>query len=750
MKRILSLLICVSVILSAFTFVMPVYASTEEEAFIDYIWYDDFSGSTIADRYINNLNAKINTLDYYTLENGVLKYTSPELAYNYFVDNQTISDKTKQLVVSYKFKVSTTSSTNAGTNCSKLPSTALVKISGSKILPYHSSKSTLGTITADTWTTITCVLNNQDKTRDIYINNSYVGTKTADSEYTTKTEQGDDFTYYTDSGAFKFINAFYMTANATYEMDDYEIYYLPTELKYELESATAEEVKLNLNMIPDSATVIPANFTVKAGSSTITPATATLSAVDPRQVILTFSEGALTAGTTYTVSAANLTAGNNDGDVADSLVLTSSPELSFKVSPAEVEWTATKDISYSSNYEDLSVAENITASESTNGVYEFGEDGLYNIEEVDGKKVLTIQQNALSTTKTFASYLFRKGNFAEGNYYTLEMKVKTDFSKNPERTMFDVRADGLHGVPFTALHNGVIYTNLGLTESVGTYNDGEWVTLKNVYYSTPVSLDLTDDGEDNPTDMLRRDIYINGQFIKTVYDTPDSYDFKMLTGTNNWSVKLRVRDKHTDSINTEGKLYIDYIRLYKTVDTFAAQLSSETDVDTGYISVKFNNTPVDADLTNTEKIYVEDESGNKVSAIAVPEFVNEFNAEGYAAKVNLWFNDELENGKTYKLCINGVTDIKGNVLYQEETFTTKTIPEVQDLKLANGIASVTVNEYSEPLTLYVVGYDVVEGVEQMTTVVTKEITATGTYTTDTKVTEDVVKAFLWKGTKPVI
>jgi len=339
--------------------------------------------------------------------------------------------------------------------------------------------------------------------------------------------------------------------------------------------------------------------------------------------------------------------------------------------------------------------------------------------------------------------------------YAAELKIKTDFSKYPENTMIGACQNAGYGLPFTALNNGVIYTNELLQKSIGTYTDGEWLTLKNVYYSTPVMIDLSDDGIDNPTQQLRRDIYVNGQFIKTEYDSWDDFG-KYIIGNQNFSLYFRLRDKHTyvedtntlNTVNTEGKVFIDYIRFYKTVDSFAAKLDKAENIDTSYINVVFNNTPVDADLTS--KIYIADENGTKVSDISVPEFVNEFNADGYASNVNLWFKDELENGKTYKLCINGVTDIMDNTLYQEETFTTKALPEAQELAIVNGIASVKVNEYSEPLTLYVVGYDVVDGVEQMTTVVTKTINEAGTFSTDTAVTEDVVKAFLWKGTKPVI
>lgn len=726
MKRILSLLLCITVILSAFAFVMPVYASTEE-AFIEYIWYDDFSGETISDRYINNAGTKINTLtDMYTLENGALKFTSPAKSYYYFVDNQTIGDKTKKLVVSYKFKTSN-SSAHTGQN-HNLAATALVKVIGNSVL-NNQNGSTITTITPTSWTTITCVLDSQSTMRDIYVNGQCFG------PYDKSSYQTDDFTYFNTNGKFRFSNAQYAPVNTTIELDDYMIYYLPTELKYELESATATEVKLNLNMIPDAETVIPANFTVKTGSTEVTPATATLSAEDPRQVVLTFTED-LAPGT-YTVSAANLTAGSSATDVADTLNLTSNPELAFSVSPAKVEWTATNEF-YSWDYNTLEPVTGVIAGEYTNGIWELGE-GLYNIEADGENKVLTMQQNTTSAVGNYIFFLARKDNFVSKTAYAVETKVKVDFSKNPENAMLDARTGG-YGLPFTSLHNGVIYSDLTLSTSVGTYEDGEWVTLKNVYYNTPVSI--------NGVEKLRRDVYVNGQFIKTLYDDNWSDYSKYLDGsTSHFWLRFRIRDRY-NTINTEGKVYFDYMRMYKPNDNFAAQLTSGTNVDTSYINVKFNNIPAEADLT--DKIYIADENGTKVSDIAVPEFINEFNADGYAAKVNLWFATELENGNTYKLCINGVTDIMDNTLYQEETFTTKAAPEAEGLTITDGIAAVTINEYSEPLTLIVAGYTVVDDVEQMTTVVEKTIEATGTFSTEEAVKGDIVKAFLWKGTKPVI
>ena len=735
MKRILSLLICVSVILSASFFVMPVYASNEE-ALIDYIWFDDFSGETISDRYTDNNKVKINTLtNMYTLENGALKFTSPAQTYYYFVDDHTISDKTKKLVVSYKFKISNKSS-QFGTD-KNLYATALVKMIGAEIYTAQGGVKVTN-FTPNTWVTVTCVLDNQSTNRDVYINNAYFG------PYDKSAYQPDTYTYYNASGKFRFSNAQYVTAGGTLELDDYMIYYLPSELKYELESASASEVKLNFNMIPDQATVIPQNFTVKEGNTTITPATATISAEDPRQVVLTFSDD-LTPGTSYTVSAKNVKAGSSEKDIADTLELKSNPELSFSVAIPPVEWTVTNEM-FSFDYETNPAGTTVTADVSTFGFDNAGVGGIYTVETVDGKKSVSMKQNSTAQTGngTILRYKVDKNLFI-ADKYAFEMKVKTDFSKNPDNAMFDTMVHSGWGLPFTSLYDGGIYkdTNhtdmIGTYSTVGTYSDGEWVTLKNVYYSSPVNIE--------GTNCLRRDIYVNGQFVETVYDSWDTYQ-KFITGKDDCWITFRVRDISDDAINTEGKAYIDYFRVYTPQSDFAAKLGKAQDVDTSYINAEFNNIPVDADLTS--EIYIADENGVKVSDIAVSEFINEFNADGYAAKINLWFANELELDTTYKLCIHGVSDIAGNKLYQEETFTTKSAPEAEGLTISDGIASVTVNECSEPLTLYVVGYNFIDGAEQMTTVDKIEITTAGDHSTKEPVTGSIVKAFLWKGTKPVI
>ena len=95
-----------------------------------------------------------------------------------------------------------------------------------------------------------------------------------------------------------------------------------------------------------------------------------------------------------------------------------------------------------------------------------------------------MQQNGSSNTQTYVTLWGDKANYASGNIYALELKIKTDFSKHPEDAIFDTRAQSGYGLNFTALYNGGIYTNGNLEESVGTFTDGEWVTLKNVYYSS--------------------------------------------------------------------------------------------------------------------------------------------------------------------------------------------------------------------------------------------------------------------------
>ncbi len=758
MKRILSLLLTITVVLSAFSFVVPVYASDETEPFIDYIYYNDFTTVNDAAKYrysasnnISNMTSIYNSTTetfatgFEHTVDGTMKITHSTDKYSGLVINgMDVNGNIPKLIVSYRIKpkfavndayyYATLQDQNGTSNIALYNKTnggagrgIYSGITYNRTWDSANKLLDVSSFDGNTWYDVTFIYDNDSNkinNRDIYINGVYEGTY---ASHTTSSAYN-----YSVTGKVDIRNYFNSRSGDYIEFDDFKAYAYPSELKYELESATSEEVKINFNMIPDSATVVPANFTVKSGNTTITPATATLSTKDARQVILTFSED-LQPGTLYTVSATDITAGSSATDVADTLSIASSPELSFKVAPPKVEWTATSNV-YNFNYENLSASDNVAASNSDNGFYTLT-NGLFNIETNGAEKFFTLQQN--STNAATAGISIRSYNLAPNNSYAFEIKLKTDFSKNPENAMFDIREQAGYGLPFTALNNGVIYAKRDLQESIGTYTDGEWITLKNVYYSSPVNID--------GTEYLRRDIYINGQFVKTQYENSTFINY--INGTSNWVSTFRLIDKY-NAINTEGKVYIDYIRVYKTVDAFASKLTESSNIDTDFINVQFNNIPVETDLT--DKIYIADENGNKVSDIAVCEFVNEFNADGYAAKVNLWFVNELEFGKTYKLCIDGVSDIKGNILYQEENFTTKSLPEAEGLTISDGIATVTVNEYSEPLTLIVAGYEVVDGVEQMTTVTEKEITSVGTFSTETTVTGDVVKAFLWKGTKPVI
>lgn len=765
MKRILSLLLSVTVILSAFSFVLPAYASDEVEPFIDYIYYNDFSTVSDAAEYLQGTNYTTMSSIYNGsgfvsgfehTSSGTVKMTAP-VSSNYsgiVIDGKDANGNIPKLVVSYNIKPKfarndsyyyATVQDNRGTSNIALYNNTnggagrgiYSGMTESRTWDEGNKLQDVSSFDGSKWYNITIVYDNDSSktnNRDIYVNGAFTGTHTALS--TTSYN-------YAKSGTVQISNYFNPYTGDYIEFDDFKAYAYPSELKYELVSATSNEVKLNFNMFPDVATVIPENFIVKSGEETITPTTASVSSDDLGQVVLTFSED-LTPGKTYKVSAANLTAGSSTTDVADTLTLSSTPaELSFSVSVPPVEWSETSELYYF-DYSNYSEQTFTSFAFRTDGISGCGNQGIYKIEkdsDNEENKLFTIQQNGTSNTATNVTLWGDKANYASGNIYALELKIKTDFSKYPDVAIFDTRAQSGYGLNFTALHNGGIYTNGSCEEGVGTYTDGEWITLKNVYYSSPVNID--------GTDYLRRDIYINGQFAKTVYDNWSALG-SHTNGSSNFLMTMRIRDKDDSDglINTEGKIYIDYIRVYKTSDSFAAKLTAVENVDTSFVNVQFNSTPVLSDLTG--KIYIADENGVKVSDIAVPEFVNGFNVDGYAADVNLWFANGLGLGKTYKLCIDGISDIAGNKLYQEETFTTKAVPEAEGLTLSGGIATVTVNEYSEPLTLIVAGYEVTDGVEKMVKVVEKTITADGTFSTEEAVEADVVKAFLWKGTKPVV
>ena len=775
MKRFLSLILTISIIASLFVFVMPAYASDTTEPFIEYIVDDDFSSADDLKNYrsgsshrftsetesfevYDSVNKVFKYPTVHSLDNGVFKtVVAPEaLGYETSRDRGVIHNGFQtslitgkpKLVFSYRVKLDFKEK-NAAYGFGTIKSGVFTAINtvffdgAGTMYPDVDKGSSIGSYTQNEWVTVSMVYDNdatnlKDK-RDIYINGEYKGT------YESEANNGNG---YVNTGKVFFYPRIYQTKDSSVAFDDIMIYAYPTELKYEFAGASANEVKLNFNMIPDKATLNTSNFTVKNGDAEIKPTSVALSEADPRQVILTFANN-FTPYVNYTVSATGITAGSGETDVAGTLNLSENPELAFSVTAGASEWANTNEF-YPFNYEgkstDMTIAADSGSYESSLGIYRTGNGGVYAIETDGTNEFVTVKQSDADNGNAHIYILPRKENFASGKAYAFETRIKFDAFGDLTDTMFDVRP-GTYGMNFLAIYNGEIYSNSSLTgDVIGTYKNNEWITLKNVYYSSPVTID--------DAEYLRRDIYINGQFVKTVYDSWNDFG-KYVNGTDNGRLTLRIRKRY-DILDKDAKLSIDYIRVYETGSSFAAKLETaqKESANTDYINVLFNNTPAEAELFN--KVYVADENGAKVSDIVVPEFINEFNASGYATKANLYFENQLEYGKNYKLCIMGLSDVLGNTLYHEETFTTKATPEAEELKFNpdTARASVKINEYTEPLILVAAMYEKDEkNVLKLVQVQQKEITSEGTFETEEincAGLDGLVKVYLLKGSEIVI
>ena len=293
MKRILSLLICATIILSAFSFVMPVYASNEE-SLIDYFYFDDFSTTDNMENYFTSYNPTVKIWDTnadamadayksnFSLTDNTLKVTNTTTPNGVTrVGFRTPAPVGKpKLVISFDVKLNYTSSDGYYFGSRDQYGSGTLNFLDNGIIRSHTAGNadTLSTTyTKGEWVNVTLVYDNvgtKNNNRDIYVNNTNYGAFANPSAVWQ----------YANNGFVEFLPQFYSKAGDSVQLDNIEVYAYPTELKYELASAEAKEVKLNFNMVPDSATVIPQNFTIKAGDSVITPSTASISTTEKRQV----------------------------------------------------------------------------------------------------------------------------------------------------------------------------------------------------------------------------------------------------------------------------------------------------------------------------------------------------------------------------------------------------------------------------------------------------------------------------------
>ena len=346
MKRILSLLICATIILSAFSFVMPVYASNEE-TFKDYIYIDDFSTTDKMSNYTYSTN--------FSSWNNIYDASTGNFAANYsLTDNKTLkitgtgsnlwtklrlnAAGTPKLVFSFDINLGFTrrdgyyfgtrykSPDEYGMSSLYLPDSGKVGVA------HMDDRFTDKTYTKKQWFNVTLVYDNDStkaNNRDIYINGEYAGTY--ESKFITA---GSNYNY-AKNGALWFMPNFYGKANAdTVELDNIGIYAYPSELKYEVLSASGKQVKLNFNMIPNQDTLIKDNFIVSDGQTELAVSSVEISDINPKQVVLTLNEN-LQPGNSYSVTASNVAAGALTGKVSDYLIM-NSQEISFETKPFKI------------------------------------------------------------------------------------------------------------------------------------------------------------------------------------------------------------------------------------------------------------------------------------------------------------------------------------------------------------------------------------------------------------------------------
>lgn len=353
------MLLMLTVVFSTLTFAIPSYAENREEAFIKYIFYNDFSDiSDTKDYYsgsaYNNVSSIYNEAEgtlsagYEYTGEGTLKLSSA--AYGGVSINAKKSDGSiPKLIVSYNINpkftfngdyyyasvmdqrgISSIALFN-NTNTAKTGGRGIyVGMASDRGWKAENKLLDVESFDGETWYNITLIYDNDNdnslvNNRDIYINGEYKGTYTA--------LNSTDFNY-ARTGKFEVRSYFNPHGGDSIEFDDFKAYEYPAELNYEITSAADKEIALTFNMIPNKDTVITDNFSLSSAENTLTVSEASISSKDPRQVILTLEEK-LQPGTEYSVTASNITAGKLLGAVGEQLTLTSK-ELGFETKPLKI------------------------------------------------------------------------------------------------------------------------------------------------------------------------------------------------------------------------------------------------------------------------------------------------------------------------------------------------------------------------------------------------------------------------------
>ncbi len=760
MKKYLSIILAISVILSSFVCVMPAFAyanpDSDTDLGITYLWNDDFSsvdslvnyttGNTGAGSAVYNKETQTmyssSSATYSLTDEGTLKITNTGNAYDYIWTPYVYNNAGGQLVFSYDIKFDKTGKYFRGGGRFDYGSDHVFVNYDNKIFAYSSTGNvSTKTYTTGTWMNVTVVYNDANTGttdapayyKDIYINGEY---------YCTLDNKTSDTSAYTYRGAgtrtrFVFCN---YDAGSSLELDNLKVYALPSELKYKVKSISPESAVLEFNAIPteyegSDFEILNADGTTAA----TTVSSATLSTTNPREVTINFAN-TLSASTDYIIKPSGVKAGTASGDICTDLSVSSS-DTGVTVTTGRLDNSVYSDVIelLEQDFENVDSTYTTTVSKVNGEGINSNSGSTLSIETIDGTKALRMTQDAITPMTRF---ILRNDYIPDdtiGTTVVVEYRVRADFSDNAN-AMFDARnGGGGYGPHLPSIHNGGIYDNAVLSNKKANYTNNEWVTLTSVFK-------LSSDGT-----KVSRDTYINGVYNSTYEADYVQADYGFLYGTQNLSLSFRVRDAYGKA-DTNGIVDIDYIRAYRVPAsyTFGAEIvSDKTDCDVDSVTVKFNNL-VDTNSLSNAKITLKD-SSDTVANVLYIEPVIEANATGYALKAKLVFDKSLDFNTEYDLYLDNVADTYGNKLIFKDTITTCS-NKITSFTITNNTANIEMTASDKDLTLVIAAYSVTDGVEKMEGIATVTITA-GTTTGEVSLTNvpdgAEVRAYLLDGFKPI-
>lgn len=765
MKKYLSIILAISVILSSFVCVMPAFAyanpASDTDFGITYLWNDDFSsveslanyktdaasGSAIYDATAGTLYSGTNVT--YSIENGALKMANGTSdGYNSIYTPYITNSAGGKLVVSYDILANGTKYYRAGYKDKDGGYGTNIPIFhyDNKVYAYGSDGNTSSlSYTKNQWYNVTIVYDNSNTGTtdapeykyDIYINGTYYCTK---ANYTSDTS---NYTYRDGNLRTLFGFCIYY-ANSYVLLDNLKVYALPSELKYKVKSISPESAVLEFNAIPTEYATDDFEILNTDGTTATTVSSTTLSTTNPREVTINFAN-TLSASTDYIIKPSGVKAGTASGDICTDLSVLET-DTGVTVTTGRLDNSVYSDVTelLEQDFENVDSTYTTTTGK-VNGEYIYSNSGstLSLVETIDGTTALRMTQDAITPMTRFILRNDYIPDDTNGTTVVVEYRVRADFSDN-SNAMFDARdGGGGYGPHLPSIHKGGIYNNAVLNAKIANYTNNEWVTLTSVY---KFNSDKT---------MVLRDTYIDGVYNSTYEADYVAKDYGFLYGTENLSLSFRVRDPY-ETADTNGIVDIDYIRAYRIPDsyTFGAEIvSDKEDCDVDSVTVNFNNL-VDTNSLSNAKITLKD-SSDTVASVLYIEPVTEANATGYALKAKLVFDKTLDFNTEYDIYLDDVADINGNKLIFKDTFTTSS-NKITSFAITNSDTTYTANiemtASDKDLTLVIAAYTVTDGVEKMEGIASETITAgatAGEVSLTTVPDDATVRAYLLDGFKPI-